>query len=470
MDFLHTIFYFVITIGVLVSFHEFGHFWVARKVGVKVIRFSIGFGKVLWSYQRNSETTEYVLSAIPLGGYVKMVDEREGEVKEEDLAFSFNRQPLWARMAIVVAGPIFNLVLAVFLFWCVLVVGETGLKPILGKVELGTLAATAGFKESEEIISVNDKYTPTWPEAMAVIIASALDGNKDIKVTVKDFNDQQSSRILKLSESDIQNSEILYKKLGFKPWSPDLKPVIGNVLPNSAALSAGLSKGDLILSANNVVIKTWVQWVDIVKSHPDVVINLRIERDGVELPISITPKSVEIEQKLEGKIGASVSIPEDLIKSLSVEYSLSPLKAIPVALETTWYYSFTTLKMMGKMLIGKASIKNLSGPISIADYAGQSASMGLVAFLKFMALVSVSLGVMNLLPIPVLDGGHLLFFALEAIKGAPIAEKVQLFFQQIGMVLLLSLMTFAVFLDIEQRLDYIKHLFHNVADLLAFNF
>ena len=375
MDFLHTIFYFVITIGVLVSFHEFGHFWVARKVGVKVIRFSIGFGKVLWSYQRNSETTEYVLSAIPLGGYVKMVDEREGEVKEEDLPFSFNRQPLWARMAIVVAGPVFNLVLAVFLFWCVLVVGET-----------------------------------------------------------------------------------------------DLKPVIGNVLPNSAALSAGLSKGDLILSANNVVIKTWVQWVDIVKSHPDVAINLRIERDGVELPISITPKSVEIEQKLEGKIGASVSIPEDLIKSLSVEYSLSPLKAIPVALETTWYYSFTTLKMMGKMLIGKASIKNLSGPISIADYAGQSASMGLVAFLKFMALVSVSLGVMNLLPIPVLDGGHLLFFALEAIKGAPIAEKVQLCFQQIGMVLLMSLMTLAVFLDIEQRLDYIKHLFHNVADLLAFNF
>jgi regulator of sigma E protease len=246
---------------------------------------------------------------------------------------------------------------------------------------------------------------------MAVIIASALDGNKDINVTVKDFNDQQSSRILKLSESDIQNSEILYKKLGFKPWSPDLKPVIGNVLPNSAALSAGLSKGDLILSANNVVIKTWVQWVDIVKSHPDVVINLRIERD-----------------------------------------------------------SFTTLKMMGKMLIGKASIKNLSGPISIADYAGQSASMGLVAFLKFMALVSVSLGVMNLLPIPVLDGGHLLFFALEAIKGAPIAEKVQLCFQQIGMVLLMSLMTLAVFLDIEQRLDYIKHLFDNVADLLAFNF
>jgi regulator of sigma E protease len=450
MDLLHTLFYFAIAIGVLVSFHEFGHFWVARKAGVKVLRFSVGFGKVLWSYKKSPEATEYVLSAIPLGGYVKMVDEREGEVKNEDLPFAFNRQSLLARTAIVVAGPVFNLALAFALFWAVLVIGETGIKPILGAVEQGTLAATAGFVEGDQIISVNDKLTPTWTEAMGVIIASALDGDQEIKVAVKNFDDQSYVRLLKLSESDAQNPEALYDHLGFKPWSPKLKPIIGKVLPDSAALAVGLRQGDLLISADGTVISDWRQWVDMVKSHPGVAITLMIERDGVQLPLTITPKSVQSEQKTEGKIGAAVYVPEDLIKSVSVEYSLSPLKAIPVALETTWYYASTTLKMMGKMLIGKASVKNLSGPISIAEYAGQSAEMGLVPFIKFMALVSVSLGVLNLLPVPVLDGGHLLFFALEAIKGRPVSEKIQAFFQQVGIALLMSLMALAMVLDVQR--------------------
>jgi regulator of sigma E protease len=450
MDLLHTLFYFAIAIGVLVSFHEFGHFWVARKAGVKVLRFSVGFGKVLWSYQKNPDATEYVLSAIPLGGYVKMVDEREGEVKKEDLPFAFNRQSLLARTMIVAAGPVFNLVLAVVLFWSVLVIGETGLKPILGAVGQGTLAATAGFAEGDQIISVNDKLTPTWSEAMGVIIASALDGDQDIKVTVKNLDDQTYVRLLKIAESDTQNPDVLYEHLGFKPWSPKLKPVIGKVLPDSAALAAGLHPGDLIVSADGTVINEWMQWVDTVKSHPGVAIKLIIERDGVQLPLTITPKSIQSEQKTEGKIGASVFVPKELIKSFSVEYSLSPLKAIPVALETTSYYAVTTLKMMGRMLIGKASVKNLSGPISIAEYAGQSAEMGLSPFLKFMALVSVSLGVLNLLPVPVLDGGHLLFYALEAIKGSPVSDKIQVFFQQVGIALLVSLMALAMVLDVQR--------------------
>ncbi len=450
MDLLHTLFYFAIAIGVLVSFHEFGHFWVARKAGVKVLRFSVGFGKVLWSYQKKPEDTEYVLSAIPLGGYVKMVDEREGEVKDEDLPFAFNRQSLLARTAIVAAGPIFNLMLAIVLFWSVLVIGETGIKPILGAVGQGTLAATAGFVEGDQIISVNDKLTPTWTEAMGVIIASALDGDQEIKVAVKNFDDQQNVRLLKIAESDTQNPEVLYEHLGFKPWSPKLKPVIGKVLPDSAALAAGLQKGDLIVSADGTVMNDWMQWVDTVKIHPDVVINLIIERDGVQLPLTITPKRVKSGEKTEGKIGAAVHVPEDLIKSVSVEYSLSPLKAIPVAFETTWYYASATLKMMGKMLIGKASVKNLSGPISIAEYAGQSAEMGFVPFLKFMALVSVSLGVLNLLPVPVLDGGHLLFFAVEAIKGSPVSDRIQAFFQQVGIALLMSLMALAMVLDVQR--------------------
>ena len=450
MDLLHKLFYFIVTIGVLVSFHEFGHFWVARKVGVKVIRFSIGFGKVLWSYQKNPETTEYVLSAIPLGGYVKMFVEREDPVKADDLAFAFNKMSISARTAIVAAGPLFNLLLAVFLFWGALVIGETGIKPIIGQVGQGTLAYNAGFTEGDEIISVNEKITPTWTEAMSVIIASALESNQSITVNVKNLDEKQSVKVITLSEESTKNSELLYQQLGFKPWSPQLKPIIGKVLPDSAALASGLKKGDLLISANGVPINEWKQWVDIVRANPDISIDLKIERDGVQIPISITPKSVQAEQKSEGKIGASVYIPEELIKSVSAEYSLSPLDAIPVAFETTWYYSSSTLKMMSKMLIGKASVDNLSGPISIAQYAGESADMGFVSFIKFMALVSVSLGVINLFPVPVLDGGHLMFFALEAIRRKPVSEKIQSFFQQAGMAFLLSLMSLAMFLDIQR--------------------
>jgi regulator of sigma E protease len=448
MDLLHTLFYFIVAISVLVSFHEFGHFWVARKAGVKVLRFSVGFGKILWSYQKNPESTEYAVSAIPLGGYVKMVDEREGKVKDEDLPYAFNRQPLSARMAIVAAGPIFNLMLAVALFWSVLVIGETGIKPILGAVQQGTLAATAGFAEGDEIISVDDKETPTWNQAISVLVSSALDGEQNIKVAVKSFDGQQNIKTLKLAEKDAENPDVLYQRLGFKPWSPKMQPIIGKVLPDGAAFAAGLKQGDLILSADDTIINEWMQWVAYVKNHPNVQIKLEIVRDGVQMPITIVPKAVLVGQNTEGKVGASVYVPEDMIKSMTVEYSLSPLAAIPAAFETTYDYSVTSLKMIAKMVIGTASVENLSGPISIAQYAGQSATMGLVPFLKYLALISVSLGILNLLPIPVLDGGHLLFFVLEGIKGSPVSERAQIFFQQIGIALLVSLMALAMFLDI----------------------
>jgi regulator of sigma E protease len=453
MDLLHTLFFFVIAIGILISFHEFGHFWVARKTGVKVLRFSVGFGKVLWSHQKNPDDTEYVLSAIPLGGYVKMVDEREGAVKPEDLPFAFNRQPLWVRTAIVAAGPAFNIFLAIALFWAVLVLGETGLKPVLGEIKTGTLAASSGFVEGEEILSVNDKATKTWTEAMGSIITAAMDGKASIRVKVKNIADEQNDRVIQLTEDDIQDSEKLYNRLGFKPWSPKLKPVIDDVLPDGAALVAGLKKDDLLISADGNEISDWMQWVDYVKKRPGILISLVVERQGTRLTLSITPKSIQSGEETEGKIGASVAMPKDLMKSMTVEYSLPPLDALPVAFKTTYDYSFITLRMMGKMLIGKASVKNLSGPISIAQIAGESATMGLVYFIKFMALVSVSLGVLNLLPIPVLDGGHLMFFGIEAIKGSPVTEKVQIVFQQIGMALLLLLMVTAMVVDIQRLFD-----------------
>lgn len=450
MDFLHTVFYFIVAIGILVAFHEFGHFWVARKVGVKVLRFSIGFGKVFWSFQKNPNDTEYVLSIVPLGGYVKMVDEREGEVAAEDLPFAFNRQPVWARTAIVAAGPIFNLMLAVILFWAVLVIGETGIRPILGAVTPGTLAAKAGFVEGDVITAVNDKQTPTWMDAMENVITTAMDDEPTISVAVTTASQEQVIRTLTITDADRQDATTLYKHLGFNPWSPILKPIIGRVIPESAALAAGLKPNDLIVSADNVPMKDWEQWVNVVKAHPDIAIQIIIERDGAQMPISITPKSIPVGDKTEGKIGAAPFVPEDLIKSVTVDYSMSPLEAIPAAFKTTWFYSTSTLGMMGKMFVGKASVENLSGPISIAQYAGQSAEMGLTPFLKFLGLVSVSLGILNLLPIPVLDGGHLLFFALEAIRRKPVSEKIQLFFQQVGVTLLMLLMAVAMFVDIER--------------------
>lgn len=450
METLHTLFYFVVVIGVLVSIHEFGHFWVARKLNVKVLRFSVGFGKVLWSYQKNADATEYVVSAIPLGGYVKMVDEREGDVKPEDLPLAFNRQPLAARAAIVAAGPLFNLALAVALFWSVFVIGETGLKPILGAVPPGTLAANAGFVEGDEIISVNDQVTPTWTEALGTLLTLALDGAARIDITVKMVDDSQQTKILLLGEQDQASPEVFYQHLGFTPWSPKLKPIIGQVLPNSAALAAGLKTGDRLISADGVALNDWQQWVDIVKKHPDQPIALVIERNDLRTSLTITPRSVQVQQHAEGKIGASVQIPEGLMASMTAEYALSPWAAIPAAFTTTFDYSWATLKMMARMLIGKASVENLSGPISIAQYAGQSASMGFTHFLKFMALVSVSLGVLNLLPIPVLDGGHLLFFLIEGIKGRPVSEKIQLLFQQVGIAMLVSLMALAMFLDVQR--------------------
>ncbi len=441
MSFLHTLFFFVVAIGVLVAVHEFGHFWVARKSGVKVLRFSIGFGKVLWRHQATSNSTEYVLSAIPLGGYVKMVDEREDEVKKEDLPFAFNQQSLLARTAIVAAGPIFNLALAVILFWSVLVIGETGIKPILGQPAAQSLAENAGFAEGDEILSVNDELTPTFMHAISQIISTALEGEGEVAVKIKNQEDVETVKTLHIDTTEIQTPDALYEKLGFKLFSPNLQPIIGNVLENGAAKSAGLKQGDLILRANETVVKNWQQWVDIVKANPNQVITIIIERDSVQTTLMLTPNA-------DGKIGASVQIPENLLKSFQVHYSLSPLAAIPQAFSTTYNYSTSTLKMMGQMFAGKASLENLSGPISIAQYAGQSADMGLVHFLKFMGLISVSLGVLNLLPIPVLDGGHLFFFAIEGIKGSPVSESIQLFFQKIGIVLLGLLMSIAMFMDV----------------------
>lgn len=451
METLHTLFYFFVAIAVLVAFHELGHFWVARRTGVKVLRFSIGFGKTLWSYQKNPNETQFVFSAIPLGGYVKMVDEREGVVETTDLPFAFNRQSVWVRTAIVAAGPLFNLALAVALFWLVLVVGETGIRPVLGDIEPQTLAYEAGLSAGDEIVSIDEVATPTWTAALDELMTRALDGRREIVVKVRNNGVEERMHVLNLNEEDGRHPEQFYRHLGFKPWTPVIQPVIGKLIEGGVALQSGLQNGDRIISADGSSIETWQQWVEYVQAKPEIEIHLIIERNDVQQSLKLTPrKEQQSDGKVLGKIGAGVLVDQAMMDSMTVEYSLSPIKAIPVAFSKTWFYSISTLKMIGKMFIGKASVDNLSGPISIAQYAGQSAEMGFTAFLKFLGLVSVSLGVLNLLPVPVLDGGHLLFYCIEVIQGRPLPEKLQWYFQQFGMFLLMGLMLLAVFLDLNR--------------------
>lgn len=448
---MHTVFYFLVALAVLIAIHEFGHFFVARKLGVKVLRFSLGFGKSIWRYQKNADSTEFIVGALPVGGYVKMVDEREGEVAAADLPYAFNRQSLSVRSAIVFAGPGFNFILAILIYWVVFMVGETGIRPVLGPVAKASLAEQAGFREGDEILSVANTPTPTWGLAMSTFFEQVLD-EEMVSIEVRTAEGEQTQRQIAIPSDIAQQPELLQHRLGFQPWQPSLPAIIDKVEPQSAAEKAGLQAGDRLISVDGVAIQNWQQWVEHVRAHPDQELELTVDRDGVHLPLQIRPAPAQTPQGTIGRIGASVRVPADLIESMQVEYRLGLFPAFAAAIGRTADYSLMTLKMIGRMVIGKAAIQNLSGPISIAQYAGQSARMGLTQFLKFLAIVSVSLAVLNLLPIPVLDGGHLMFYLIEAVKGSPVSEQTQALCQQIGIFILLSLMALAFFLDIERLL------------------
>lgn len=450
-SFLHTLIFFVVALAILIAFHEFGHFWVARKLGVKVIRFSIGFGKPIWNYQKDSDSTEYIIAAIPLGGYVKMVDEREGEVAPKDLPYAFNRQSLKTRSAIVLAGPLFNLMLAVLIFWGLLISGETGFRPVLGDIQPDTLARQAGFEKGDEILEVNGKGTPTWNQAMSMVFTKAVD-LEEIDVKVRSDDGSVATKTLKIPETVAMNPASLRGRLGFRPWEPELPPRMDKIKEDSPAASAGLEPGDLIVKADGVTVQNWNQWVKIIRGSPGKPIQTVIDRDGVQLTINLRPAVVQSEKGEIGQIGATVRIPIEMVDQLKVEYRLGVVPALGAAIDKVMEFSLLTVKMMGRMLVGRASIENLSGPISIAKYAGESATMGFSYFLKFIAIVSISLGVLNLMPIPVLDGGHLLFFIIEGIKGSPLSDNAQLIGQQVGILLLVCLMGLAFFLDIERLL------------------
>lgn len=446
--FANSVFGFVLAIGILVTVHEFGHFWVARKLGVKVLRFSVGFGKPLFTWHRKNDDTEYVLAAIPLGGYVKMLDEREAPVAESEMDRAFNRKPLWVRTAVVLAGPVFNLVFAVLLFWVVLVLGESGLRPIIGEVADNSPAATAGFTPGEEILRINGKSTPTWSQ-MLYQFASSAAGGDEIVVETRDRHERLQQRVLAFDAiGDLAEVKDPLSALGVKPELPITPPVLGQVLPDQPAEKAGLQPGDRILEADGEPIDSWMQWVNYVRERPLVPMQLKIQRDEQLLELELIPAAVEADGKNIGRIGAGNQSDPAVWARYRVDYSMSPLEALPAAVVRTWDFSTLTLKVMWRIVSGQASLKNLGGPITIANAAGSAVDAGLVVFLKLLAIISISLGVFNLLPIPVLDGGHLVYFLIEAVTGKPPSEVFMIGGQQIGLALLLGLMVLVFYQDI----------------------
>lgn len=443
---------FILALGVLITVHEFGHYWVARKAGVKVLRFSIGFGKPLWSRRRGPDQTEFVLAAIPLGGYVKMLDEREAPVAAEELSRAFNRQPVGKRMAVVAAGPLFNFLFAIVAYWALFVHGVPGVKPLLDAPEAGSVAASAGIEARDLLLSVDGTPTPTWDGALLALLDGALD-RRQLHVEVQRVDGQVRTMVFDLDKVDgLLDGDDLLDRLGLKPWRPVLPPVIDRLVPDGAAERAGLKPGDRILSADGQTMSDWEAWVDYVQARPDKAIEVQFERDGTLQTVTVRPERAEVDDGVIGRIGAYVRVPENLGAELRTETRYGIFAALQQSVAKTWDMSVLTLRTLWKMLVGQASLENISGPISIAQYAGHSAGIGLGAFLSFLAIVSISLAVLNLLPVPVLDGGHLMYYLIELLKGSPVSEQTEILGQRIGIALLFALMSLALFNDISRLL------------------
>lgn len=403
-----------------------------------------------------------------------MVDEREGPVDDKDLPVSFNRKPLASRAAIVVAGPLFNLLLAVVVYWITFMWGETGSRPIVGKLDPSSIAAQAGFEQGDEIRSVDGRVTPTWPMAIGAILERVIE-EEAISVEVIAADGAVHQRDLALPSAALENPEKVIESLGLKPFEVPLLPVIEKTEPGSAAEKAGFLPGDRILKADGQAIKDWREWAEMVRARPEMPIDVLIDRGGAQSKLTVIPAAIYPDAKNQGeglvrkiirrmagreapeakpstppfgKVGAQVRVPEELFKEVEVEYRLGPWDALVAATERTTDYALATFKIAGRMVVGRAAVDNLSGPISIAQLAGRSASLGFDHFLRFLALVSISLGVLNLLPIPVLDGGHLVFFGIEALRGRPLSDQTQIRLQQIGMTILMSLMLLGIYLDV----------------------
>lgn len=435
----------IVTLGLLVTFHEFGHFVVARACGVKVLRFSVGFGRALWS-RTSKSGTEYMVAMIPLGGYVKMLDAREGDVPAEESAQEFTGKPVWQRIAIVLAGPVFNLIFAVAVFWAMLVIGKPDYQPLIGQTT--GLAAEAGLHRGDRILSVGDRKIANWTD-LGLALADAGQSHKATPLRVRTPEGVTQTHVLHFEKLPPKLGEgALIERTGLSPEQQAIPPVIGKLEPGSGASAAGLKPGDRVLSINGMPISDWRDLSDAVhaQARADRPLAVRLQRDGRTLELDVQPHQTTLpDGTREFAIGV---YPQPVQVRYDTIQRQGPLAAIPAAFGQTWDLTARTVAMLGQMVTGSASLKNISGPISIAQYANDSAEMGPAWFLYFLGIVSLSLGIMNLLPIPILDGGHLLYYVIELVKGSPLSERAMMAGQYVGMALLMGLMSLAFYNDI----------------------
>lgn len=449
-NFLFYLSAFVLVLGVLVVVHEYGHYKVARLCGVKVLRFSVGFGRPVWQKTFGVDRTVWAIGIFPLGGYVKMLDEREAPVATEEVHRAFNRRPVGQRIAIVAAGPFANFVLAFLIYWGVFWHGVEELRPIVGAPPAASAAAAAGFESGERVIKVGESSVETWEDVRWLLLQKAVDNSR---VVMEVINERSEISVRYLDVSTIRDSgweSDAFERLGLTFYRPKIPPVIGKVLSGGVADRAGIRVGDRVISIDDEPTDAWARVVAVVRASAGKTLRFEILRDNTAIQLSVMPELHEEKGVRIGRIGVTAQDAGLPREALTVRVSHGVFGAFSKALRETWDKSVFSLVMLGKMVVGEVSWRNLSGPVTIADYAGQSAKLGLEYYLKFMALVSISLGVLNLLPIPILDGGHLLYYVVEIIKGGPVSEKVMEIGQQIGFALLLMLMAFAFYNDINR--------------------
>ena len=437
----------ILLLGPLIAIHEFGHYWVARKLGVKVLVYSIGFGPTLLKWTSKKSGIQYQLSVLPLGGYVKMLDEREGNVAEADLPYAFNRQSPWKRIAIVAAGPLINLLFAIVLFWILFLPSQEQLNTRIGKVLPNTPAAQVDLHVGDKVLTVDGEQTPTWEKLNFALVDRAGETGQ-ILMTV-DRDGTQKSVALPIHNFLKDQSQSALDILGFLPYRPQMPAVIHQLSEDGAAIRQGMKVGDQILSINGIKMNDWFDVVDVVQKSPEKLLNIDVLRNGQMVHLQVMPQGKRDNMgNTTGMLGvqsnpAKVNIPNDYKQT--IQYN--PAQALVMAVDKTTQISGMILNSIVKMFRGLIGLENLSGPITIAKVAGQSAEMGWQTFISFMALMSVSLGILNLLPIPMLDGGHLVYYFIEAIRGKPVSEQIQMMGLKIGMVLLGSMMLLALFND-----------------------